>query len=165
MQPPQYVAVQGTENHLHVGLSIFGYFYSKVPLCIDSSNFAVIEAGLKCTQGKCIVNSISLKNGEADFLEKARIIKRYGAAVVVMAFDEQGQVRKCSACNVLKCCCCLSIIFSNDRMKVIFKGFLVAIVQRNVSPPCKNDLLFHLFACSACSSFFELVYKACDTTV
>ena len=63
-----------------------------MPLCIDSSNFAVIEAGLKCTQGKCIVNSISLKNGEADFLEKAKIIKRYGAAVVVMAFDEQGQV-------------------------------------------------------------------------
>ena len=52
----------------------------------------MIEAGLKCTQGKCIVNSISLKNGEADFLEKAKIIKRYGAAVVVMAFDEQGQV-------------------------------------------------------------------------
>ena len=63
-----------------------------MPLCIDSSNFAVIEAGLKCTQGKCIVNSISLKNGEADFLEKAKIIKRYGAAVVVMAFDEEGQV-------------------------------------------------------------------------
>jgi len=52
----------------------------------------VIEAGLKCTQGKCIVNSISLKNGEEDFLEKAKIIKRYGAAVVVMAFDEEGQV-------------------------------------------------------------------------
>ena len=64
-----------------------------MPLCIDSSNFDVIEAGLKCTQGKCIVNSISLKNGEADFLEKAKIIKRYGAAVVIMAFDEQGQVR------------------------------------------------------------------------
>ena len=63
-----------------------------MPLCIDSSNFAVIEAGLKCTQGKCIVNSISLKNGEQDFLEKAKIIKRYGAAVVVMAFDEEGQV-------------------------------------------------------------------------
>ncbi len=52
----------------------------------------MIEAGLKCTQGKCIVNSISLKNGEEDFLEKAKIIKRYGAAVVVMAFDEEGQV-------------------------------------------------------------------------
>ena len=68
------------------------FFSWQVPLCIDSSNFAVIEAGLKCTQGKCIVNSISLKNGEEDFLEKAKIIKRYGAAVVVMAFDEEGQV-------------------------------------------------------------------------
>ena len=64
----------------------------QVPLCIDSSNFAVIEAGLKCFQGRCIVNSISLKEGEQDFLEKARIIRQYGAAVVVMAFDEIGQV-------------------------------------------------------------------------
>ena len=52
----------------------------------------VIEAGLKCTQGKCIVNSISLKEGVADFLAKAATVKRYGAAVVVMAFDEDGQV-------------------------------------------------------------------------
>lgn len=64
---------------------------SKVPLMIDSSNFGVIEAGLKCYQGKCIVNSISLKAGEKDFIEKAKIIKRFGAAVVVMAFDEIGQ--------------------------------------------------------------------------
>ncbi|KAF7253591.1 Methionine synthase, partial [Varanus komodoensis] len=62
-----------------------------VPLCIDSSNFSVIEAGLKSCQGKCIVNSISLKEGEDDFLTKAKIIRRYGAAVVVMAFDEVGQ--------------------------------------------------------------------------
>ena len=67
-------------------------FSRQVPLCIDSSNFAVIEAGLKCCQGKCIVNSISLKEGEDDFLEKARKIKKFGAAVVVMAFDEEGQV-------------------------------------------------------------------------
>ena len=67
---------------------------ARVPLCIDSSNFAVIEAGLKCTQGKCIVNSISLKEGEEDFLLKAKKIKKYGAAVVIMAFDEQGQVRE-----------------------------------------------------------------------
>lgn len=65
---------------------------AKVPLCIDSSDFRVIEAGLKCSQGKCIVNSISLKEGEEDFIKKATIIKRHGAAVVVMAFDEQGQV-------------------------------------------------------------------------
>uniref|UniRef100_A0A8C6V9Z7 Methionine synthase n=1 Tax=Naja naja TaxID=35670 RepID=A0A8C6V9Z7_NAJNA len=64
---------------------------AKVPLCIDSSNFSVIEAGLKCSQGKCIVNSISLKEGEEDFLRKARKIRRYGAAVVIMAFDEVGQ--------------------------------------------------------------------------
>lgn len=55
---------------------------------IDSSNFNVIIAGLKCTQGKCIVNSISLKEGEQDFLEKARLIRRFGAAVVVMAVSE-----------------------------------------------------------------------------
>lgn len=52
----------------------------------------MIEAGLKCCQGRCVVNSISLKEGEEDFLEKARIIRQYGAAVVVMAFDEIGQV-------------------------------------------------------------------------
>ena len=65
---------------------------TQVPLCIDSSNFAVIEAGLKCFQGKCIVNSISLKEGEEEFLQRATTVRRYGAAVVVMAFDEEGQV-------------------------------------------------------------------------
>eukprot|EP00043_Microstomoeca_roanoka_P010840 m.102437 g.102437 ORF g.102437 m.102437 type:complete len:1263 (-) comp15016_c2_seq1:114-3902(-) len=64
---------------------------AKVPLCIDSSDFNVVEAGLKCTQGKCIVNSISLKGGEEEFIHHAKIIRRYGAAVVVMAFDENGQ--------------------------------------------------------------------------
>jgi 5-methyltetrahydrofolate--homocysteine methyltransferase len=64
---------------------------ARVPIMIDSSRWEVIEAGLKCVQGKGIVNSISLKEGEADFLEKARGIRRYGAGVVVMAFDEQGQ--------------------------------------------------------------------------
>lgn len=63
----------------------------KVPIMIDSSKWEVIETGLQCVQGKCIVNSISLKEGEADFIAKARTIKRYGAAVVVMAFDEEGQ--------------------------------------------------------------------------
>jgi len=76
---------------------------SKVPVMIDSSKWEVIEAGLKCLQGKCIVNSISLKEGEADFLAKARKIKAYGAAVVVMAFDETGQAdsfeRKISICK------------------------------------------------------------------
>ena len=64
---------------------------SKVPLMIDSSRWEVIEAGLKCLQGKGIVNSISLKEGEEAFLAHARLVQRYGAAVVVMAFDERGQ--------------------------------------------------------------------------
>ncbi|XP_023220424.1 methionine synthase-like isoform X2 [Centruroides sculpturatus] len=64
---------------------------ARVPLCIDSSNFNIIEMGLKCTQGKCIINSISLKEGEEDFLSKARCISKYGGAIVVMAFDEVGQ--------------------------------------------------------------------------
>ncbi len=64
---------------------------SKVPLMIDSSKWEVIESGLKCVQGKSIVNSISLKEGEAKFMELARTVLRYGAAVVVMAFDEEGQ--------------------------------------------------------------------------
>ncbi len=76
---------------------------ARVPIMIDSSRFEVIEAGLKCVQGKGVVNSISLKEGEEDFLEKARRIKRYGAAVVVMAFDEQGQAdtveRKVEICS------------------------------------------------------------------
>ncbi len=64
---------------------------AKVPIMIDSSKWSVIEAGLKCVQGKGIVNSISLKEGEEKFLDQARLVKRYGAAVVVMAFDEEGQ--------------------------------------------------------------------------
>jgi 5-methyltetrahydrofolate--homocysteine methyltransferase len=63
----------------------------KVPIMIDSSRWTVLEAGLKCVQGKSIVNSISLKDGEEEFLRKATLIRRYGAAAVVMAFDEQGQ--------------------------------------------------------------------------
>lgn len=64
---------------------------SKLPIMIDSSKFHVIEAGLKCTQGKSIVNSISLKEGEEAFINQAKIIRRFGAAVIVMAFDEKGQ--------------------------------------------------------------------------
>jgi 5-methyltetrahydrofolate--homocysteine methyltransferase len=64
---------------------------SKVPLVIDSSKWSVIEAGLKCVQGKAVVNSISLKEGEAEFLRQAALVRRYGAAVIVMAFDERGQ--------------------------------------------------------------------------
>jgi 5-methyltetrahydrofolate--homocysteine methyltransferase len=64
---------------------------ARVPLMIDSSKFHVVEAGLRCTQGKAIVNSISLKGGEEEFVRLAKTVKRYGAAVVVMAFDEDGQ--------------------------------------------------------------------------
>jgi 5-methyltetrahydrofolate--homocysteine methyltransferase len=64
---------------------------SRVPVMVDSSKWSVIEAGLKCVQGKCVVNSISLKEGEADFIRHATLARRYGAAVVVMAFDEAGQ--------------------------------------------------------------------------
>jgi len=76
---------------------------ARVPVMIDSSKWSVIEAGLKCLQGKGIVNSISMKEGEAQFLEHARKVRRYGAAVVVMAFDEQGQAdtieRKLAICG------------------------------------------------------------------
>jgi 5-methyltetrahydrofolate--homocysteine methyltransferase len=76
---------------------------ARVPIMIDSSKWSVIEAGLKCVQGKAIVNSISLKEGEEPFLEMARKVRRYGAAVVVMAFDERGQAdtveRKVSICE------------------------------------------------------------------
>ena len=76
---------------------------SRVPIMIDSSKWDVIEAGLKCVQGKAIVNSISLKEGEALFLNQAKLLKRYGAATVVMAFDETGQAdtqaRKVEICQ------------------------------------------------------------------
>ncbi|MGH8752830.1 MAG: methionine synthase, partial [Burkholderiales bacterium] len=76
---------------------------SRVPVMIDSSKWEVIEAGLKCVQGKCVVNSISLKEGEAEFIKHARLARRYGAAVVVMAFDEKGQAdalaRKIEICT------------------------------------------------------------------
>ncbi|WP_018416463.1 methionine synthase [Teredinibacter turnerae] len=76
---------------------------ARVPIMVDSSKWEVIEAGLKCIQGKPIVNSISLKEGEAEFMEKARLCRRYGAAVIVMAFDEQGQAdtqaRKIEICS------------------------------------------------------------------
>jgi 5-methyltetrahydrofolate--homocysteine methyltransferase len=76
---------------------------ARLPIMIDSSKWSVIEAGLKCVQGKGIVNSISMKEGEADFLAKARTVRRYGAAMVVMAFDEQGQAdtvaRKVAICQ------------------------------------------------------------------
>ncbi|MEP7319028.1 MAG: methionine synthase [Panacibacter sp.] len=76
---------------------------AKIPIMIDSSKFSIIEAGLKCVQGKCIVNSISMKEGEEKFIEQAFICQSFGASVVVMAFDEKGQAdtleRKVEICN------------------------------------------------------------------
>jgi 5-methyltetrahydrofolate--homocysteine methyltransferase len=76
---------------------------AKIPVMIDSSKFEIIEAGLKCVQGRCIVNSISMKEGEEKFLQQAEICQRYGAAVIVMAFDEKGQAdtqeRKVEICS------------------------------------------------------------------
>lgn len=76
---------------------------AKIPIMIDSSKFEIIEAGLKCVQGKCIVNSISMKEGEAKFIEQAIICQSYGASVIVMAFDEKGQAdtkeRKVNICH------------------------------------------------------------------
>jgi 5-methyltetrahydrofolate--homocysteine methyltransferase len=76
---------------------------ARVPIMIDSSKWSVIEAGLKCVQGKAIVNSISMKEGEAEFLRQAKLCRRYGAAVIVMAFDEEGQAdtfeRKIQICK------------------------------------------------------------------
>ncbi|XP_055089418.1 methionine synthase isoform X4 [Symphalangus syndactylus] len=95
---------------------------AKVPLCIDSSNFAVIEAGLKCCQGKCIVNSISLKEGEDDFLEKARKIKKYGAAVVVMAFDEEGQATE-----------------TDTKIRVCTRAYHLLVKKLGFNP---NDIIF-----------------------
>ena len=76
---------------------------AKIPIMIDSSKFNIIEAGLKCVQGKCIVNSISMKEGEEKFIDQAFICKRFGASVIVMAFDEKGQAdtkqRKVEICK------------------------------------------------------------------
>src|ERR1044072_5886060 len=76
---------------------------ARVPVMIDSSKFTIIEAGLKCVQGKAVVNSISMKEGEEEFIKHAKVVRRHGAAVVVMAFDEQGQAdtfeRKTSICK------------------------------------------------------------------
>ena len=76
---------------------------SRVPIMVGSSKWSVIEAGLKCLQGKGVVNSISLKEGEGEFLRQAQLVRSYGAAVIVMAFDEQGQAdtaaRKVAICT------------------------------------------------------------------
>jgi 5-methyltetrahydrofolate--homocysteine methyltransferase len=102
---------------------------ARVPIMIDSSKWSVLEAGLKCVQGKGIVNSISLKEGEEDFLHKARTVRRYGAAVVVMAFDEQGQAdtiaRKVSICQ--RAYTLLTEKAGFDPLDIIFDPNILAI--------------------------------------
>ncbi|MGH9140223.1 MAG: methionine synthase, partial [Vicinamibacterales bacterium] len=102
---------------------------ARVPFMIDSSKWSVILAGLKCIQGKAVVNSISLKEGEADFLAKAAIIKRFGAGVVVMAFDEHGQAdtveRKVSICQ--RAYALLTGLAGIDPTDIIFDPNILAI--------------------------------------
>jgi len=102
---------------------------ARIPIMIDSSKWSVIEAGLKCVQGKAIVNSISLKEGEADFVKKAETVKRYGAGVVVMAFDEVGQAdttaRKVEICQ--RAYKILTERIGIDPLDVIFDPNILAI--------------------------------------
>lgn len=95
---------------------------ARVPIMIDSSRWSVIEAGLKCAQGKCIVNSISLKEGEARFLEQAKLCRRYGAAIVVMAFDEKGQAAT-----------------KNDKVRICKRAYDLLVEQAGLDP---NDIIF-----------------------
>lgn len=102
---------------------------ARVPVMIDSSKWSVIETGLRCMQGKCIVNSISLKEGEEEFVRHARLVKDYGAAVVVMAFDEQGQAdsvdRKVEICK--RCYRILTEEVGFDPADIIFDPNIFAI--------------------------------------
>ncbi len=95
---------------------------SRVPVMIDSSKWTVTEAGLRCVQGKCIVNSISLKEGEEKFIEYAKLIKRYGAATVVMAFGEKGQADT-----------------TDRRLKVCMRSYENQVNQVGFSP---EDIIF-----------------------
>ncbi|KAG0249775.1 hypothetical protein BG011_008939 [Mortierella polycephala] len=108
---------------------------SKVPLMIDSSNFAVIEAGLKCAQGKCIVNSISLKAGEEEFIRQATIVRRFGAAVVVMAFDEVGQADT-----------------SARKFEICARSYHILVDQVGFNP---NDIIFDPNILTICTGMEE----------
>ena len=102
---------------------------SRVPIMIDSSKWEILEAGLKCIQGKAIVNSISMKEGEQKFIEQATLVKRFGAAVVVMAFDEQGQAetlqRKVEICS--KAYAILTEVVGMDPHDIIFDPNIFAV--------------------------------------
>ena len=119
----------------------------------------MVLAGLRCTQGKCIVNSISLKEGEEDFLEKAKMVQKYGAAVVVMAFDEAGQVRvhmtsycmkpsnvKVQKCSVFSIQCIPSVLYFTKC--AILCLVRCALDRNNYSTlPCKPVLHMGLRIC------------------
>jgi len=102
---------------------------ARVPVMIDSSKWSVIEAGLKCVQGKAVVNSISLKEGEETFIEQAKLVRDYGAAVIVMAFDEDGQAdnveRKVAICE--RCYTILTDTVGFDPSDIIFDPNIFAI--------------------------------------
>ena len=102
---------------------------ARVPVMIDSSKWSVIEAGLKCVQGKAVVNSISLKEGEESFIEQAKLVHDYGAAVIVMAFDEQGQAdnveRKVAICK--RCYKILTETVGFDPSDIIFDPNIFAV--------------------------------------
>ncbi|KAF9584884.1 hypothetical protein BGW38_004805 [Lunasporangiospora selenospora] len=108
---------------------------SKAPLMIDSSNFAVIEAGLKCAQGKCIVNSISLKAGEEEFIRQATIVRRFGAAVVVMAFDELGQADT-----------------KDRKFEICARSYYILVDQVGFNP---NDIIFDPNILTICTGMEE----------
>lgn len=95
---------------------------AKVPFMIDSSKFDVVEQGLQCVQGKCIVNSISLKVGEEEFIRHAHLVKRYGAAVVVMAFDEEGQAAT-----------------KDDKIRICTRAYRILVDEVQFNP---NDIIF-----------------------
>ena len=102
---------------------------ARVPFMIDSSNFDIIEAGLRCVQGKAIVNSISLKEGHAEFVRRARLCRRYGAAMIVMAFDEQGQAAS-FADKVRICVRAYGILTQEagvDPQDIIFDGNILTV--------------------------------------
>ena len=94
----------------------------RVPFMIDSSNFDIIEAGLRCVQGKAIVNSISLKEGEAEFIRRARLCRRYGAAMIVMAFDEKGQAASLA-----------------DKIRICVRAYGILTQEAGVDP---QDIIF-----------------------
>jgi len=97
---------------------------ARVPIMIDSSKWEIIEAGLQVVQGKCVVNSISLKEGEEEFIKHAKAIKRYGAAVIVMAFDEVGQADN-----------------YDRRIEIAKRSYEILVGQVNFPP---EDIIFDL---------------------